>query len=123
MNNLREATPRVVFRPVFQEPEYLESLDVRIEGDASALAAEIRRIARELDPNLPILGVSTLAEKVARTMTQERLVARLAGLLGLLALALACLGLYGVTSHAVALRTSEIGIRMAIGARSATVRG
>jgi predicted permease len=122
VNNLREATPRVAFRPAFQEREYLESIDVRAEGDAPALRAEIQRVARDVDRNLPILGVSTLGEQVARTMTRERLVARLAGLLGLLALALACLGLYGVTSYGVALRTAEIGIRMAIGARAVGVR-
>jgi predicted permease len=122
VNNLREPPPRMAFRPVFQEPEYLQSLDVRTGGRAAAVEAAIRAAAADVDPDLPILGASTLAEQVGGTMTQETLLARLTGLLGILAVALACLGLYGIASYAVVRRTTEIGIRMALGAPSSSVR-
>jgi ABC-type antimicrobial peptide transport system permease subunit len=83
----------------------------------------VRKTLAGIDPNLTILSVQSFAEQVSENFNQERLIARLTELFGLLALILACVGLYGVTSYSVARRTNEIGIRMALGADRRSVLG
>jgi len=115
-------------RPFFYRPlaqMYMPSLTlhVRSDGDARALASLVERTVAALDPDLPVYGVETLADRLADSLGQQRVLALLAGIYGALALALAGVGLYGVLAIAVAQRRREIGVRVALGATRRQVVG
>jgi putative ABC transport system permease protein len=112
----------VVYSPYRQYQRSLRlnwSVAVRAAGDPTALAAGVRQELRNIDPRLPILRINTIKQQLDDVLFQERLVATLSALFGLLAFLLASLGLYGVISYTVASRTNEIGIRLALGATPA----
>ena len=98
------------------------AFEVRTAADPAGTVGAIREAVRQVDPNLPLVNVTTQIEQIEARFGQERLLARAYATFGGLALLVAAIGLFGLTSYTVARRTNEIGVRMALGARPRDVR-
>jgi predicted permease len=138
INNPREPARPVFLRPIdqrstdFKEPEmisgetrslFIDAMILNFSAPQQNVEVLVRRALGSIDPNLTVVDLRSFDAQVVGNFNQDRLVARLTSLFGMLALILASVGLYGVMSYFVARRTSEIGVRMALGATRSSVLG
>ncbi len=122
--NLRDEPPAQFFTPYVQQPQ-IDGMtyQIRTKLEPASLVPALRRVVQSVDRDLPMIDVRTQQEQIDATMQIERAFSALTSSFGVLALALACVGIYGIMAHSVANRRNEIGIRMALGAQPKQVRG
>ncbi|HEX6717950.1 MAG TPA: ABC transporter permease [Pyrinomonadaceae bacterium] len=119
--NIAEDPRPFVWQPMAQDYSSSGILVVRTKGNPEGLFGAVRSQIQSLDPNLPLFDVKTLTEHMRLALFPAKVAATVLGVFGLVALMLSAIGVYGITSYAVAQRTHEIGIRLALGAQLSDV--
>ena len=120
-SRLSEPEPSTFFMPFTQFPTGRMTIEVRTMGEALALTGSVRAAIQRIDPDLPLIKVRTQVAQIQETLRNPRIFAALTAVAGAIGLLLACIGLYGVVSYDARRRTSEIGVRMALGAARSDV--
>ena len=121
-DSVRDAAPATMYTPIRAGTRSLTVM-VRTASDPASLTETVRSAMQQIDPDVPMSGITTQSDQVDARFAQERLFAVAYSLFGALALLLACIGLFGLMSYSVSRRTNEIGIRMALGAQRGSVVG